>query len=328
MSLPKFEFLRVKSLQEGLERLSQYKDEARVLAGGTDLLVSMKQRLIVSPVILSIQNLSELNFIDYQENSKLRIGALTPIHSIRVSKLINTRYPILAQAARQIGSIQLSHMGTLGGNLCLDTRCWYYNLPLFLRKARPFCLKMGGNICNIITKSKKCFAVYSGDLAPTLIALGADIKLLSTRGERIVPLHDFYTGDGKKPTIIESDEILAEVQVRFSSSNYGAYLKYRLRSGIDFPLASAAVVLEKENGIFSGAKIVLGAIDSRPIALEEIEKVFVGKKIDDDMVEIASQEAYRKARPVNNVASTPATRRNMVKILVNRAFENALKFSL
>lgn len=325
MGLPKFEYFKVKTLHEGLELLSQYKDKARVFAGGTALLTSMKQGLIAPQVIVSIGSLLELNFIDCRDNADMRIGSVTSIHSIKISKPIMERYPILAQSARQIGSIQLSHMGTLGGNLCLDTRCWYYNQPLYLRKARPFCLKMGGDVCNVLKKGDKCFAIYSGDMAPALIALGAQIKLLSIRGERIIPLRDFYTGNGTMPNVMVSDELLTEVRVPFSFSKSGAYLKYRLRNGIDFPLASVAVVLRVEDGICKEVKMVLGAVDSRPVEVEGVGRIFEGKKIDDDLIEIASQEANRKARPVSNAASTPETRRNMVKLLARRAIKKGLK---
>lgn len=324
--MQKFEFFSAKTLKEGLEILHLYKSKARILAGGTGILPLMKQTLIVPQVIISIRGFSELDYINCEENGDINIGALTSIYSIRTSKLIKKRFPILVEAAKQIGSIQLSHMGTLGGNLCLDTRCWYYNQPLYLRKARPLCLKMGGNICHISKKGDRCFAVFSSDMPPSLITLGAEVKLLSIRGERKIHLRDFYTGNGTAPNGLASDEILTEVHIPCTFLN-GAYLKYRMRRGLDFPLAGVAVGLKIENGMCKEAKMVLGGVESGPIEVKEVSRIFTGREIDKDLIEIVSQEAYKKSLPVSNAASTPSVRRNMVKTLVKRAIENALSIS-
>jgi 4-hydroxybenzoyl-CoA reductase subunit beta len=290
----------------------------------------MKQGIFTPKYLVHLGALPDLDKITFDEQSGLRIGALTKLHSIEKDPIILKRYPVIGQAAKAVGSAQLRQMGTLAGNLCLDTRCHYYNQSDYWRKCMPTCLKMGGEKCNAVGGGKKCFAVFSGDVAPALIALGAKIKIISAGGERILPLTDLYTGDGAKPHAIKPDEILVGVEVPAIPSTASAiYLKYRIRKSIDFPLASVATMLtlEEKEKTCREAKVVIGAVGMKPQEVNGIGKLLNGKKIADSLIEEASELAYKAAKPIANIgdsSSGPSYRKRMIKHLVMRSLQQYL----
>ena len=266
--------------------------------------------------------------IEFDEGLGLRIGALVRLHSLEKDPLIRERYPMIAQAAEVVGSVQLRQMGTVGGNLSLDTRCYYYNQSDFWRKCRPTCIKMGGEICNAVGGGKRCFAVFSGDLAPVLMALGTKIKLSSVKGERTLSLSDYYTGDGAKPLAIKPEEVVTGVEVpALPKEAFGCYLKYRIRKSIDFPLAAvgALIALEGREGVCREVRVVIGAVGTRPEEVKVIGELLRGKKVSEALMDEASEMAFKAARPIANAASTPTYRKKMIKILVGRALRQAMQ---
>jgi 4-hydroxybenzoyl-CoA reductase subunit beta len=327
MRLPRFQFLEPRNLEEATCMLGEHGDGCKIIGGGTDLLPSMKQGIFKPTVLLSLEKIPNLGGLEFDPQGGLRMGSLVKIRNLETDSLVFQLYPMIRQAAHVLASPQLRYMGTVGGNLSLDTRCYYYNQSQSWRKSRPRCVKMGGEVCNAIGGGKKCFAVFSGDLAPALMALGASVKLLSHRGERTLPLRDYYSGNGAKPLAKEPDEILSSVEVPPPPEGaYTTYLKYRIRKSIDFPLASLAAVLRvgREDKVCHEAKLVIGGVATRPQELKEVGEALKGERIEEGVIEDASQLGFRAAKPVANIASSPEYRRMMIKKFVQRALQEAL----
>lgn len=325
MRLPRFQYVEPRSIKEAADFLNDHGLESKIIAGGTDLLPSMKQQIFRPKYLLNLCSLPDLDRMEFEEGTGLRMGALVRLRTLETDRLIREQYPVIAQAAEAVGSVQLRHMGTIGGNLSLDTRCTYYNQSNFWRSCRPKCIKMGGDICNAIGGGKKCFAIFSGDLAPALIACQAKIRLVSSSGERVLPLGELYTGNGAKPLATKPEEFLASIEVPAPEKNaYTAYLKYRIRKSIDFPLVSVASVLVMDkNKLCREARVVISAVGSRPEEVTAVRDLVSGKKLDGTLIGEAGELAFKMARPVANTASTPSYRKKMVKILVERALKQA-----
>jgi 4-hydroxybenzoyl-CoA reductase subunit beta len=220
----------------------------------------------------------------------------------------------------------IRHEATIGGNLCLDTRCIYYNQSEFWRSSLKACFKRGGDVCHAVEKGRRCQAVYQGDLAPVLIALGAELKIASAKGERVIPLAEFFTGRGEKPNILKPDEILVEVRIPPSGhAAAGAYEKLRVREGLDFPMAGVAVMVKRTpSGTIEQAKIVLGAVGSSPTEVPKAATLLEGHKLTDDLLQSVSREAMDRVQPVENLAINASYRKRMVGVLVKRALRRAL----
>jgi 4-hydroxybenzoyl-CoA reductase subunit beta len=326
MRLPRFRYLEPRSLEEAVAFLGEHGNQCKIIGGGTDLLPSMKQGIFKPAVLLSPEKIPDLDKLEWDDLGGLRLGPLVRIRTLETDPRILQRYPMVHQAARVLASPQLRFMGTVGGNLSLDTRCYYYNQSDSWRKSRPRCIKMGGEVCNAIGGGKKCFAVFSSDLAPVFVALEARVKLLSQRGERTLPLYDYYSGNGAKPIFKEPDEMLVSVEIPPPPEGvYTTYLKYRIRKSIDFPLASLAAVLsvDKEEKVCRKAKIVIGGVGSRPQEVKEISRLLAGKKVDEAMIADSADLGFKAARPVANQASSPEYRRLMIKFLVKKALKQA-----
>jgi len=328
MRLPDFEYVESNSIQKAVLFLKDHGEESKINAGGTDLLPSMKQGLFTPKYLVNLGNIQDLDSIEFDEETGLEIGALVRLRTLEEDPLIKDRYPSIREAVSVIAAGQLRQMGTVGGNLCLDTRCWYYNQTDFWRSCRPTCLKMGGDTCNAIGGGKKCFAVFSGDLAPALIALDAKVIILSPKGERTIDLNDLYTGDGARPVSLGPDEVLIRIEVPpVKPDVFSVYMKYRIRKAVDFPLAGVAakIDIDKKDKICREAKVVINGVGSRPQILEGISKRLEGNKLGNQLIADASEMAFKAAKPVANAAGSPSYRRLMIKIFVKKALEQALE---
>ena len=322
--LPKFEYLSPTTIEEACRALDQYGPEGRIMAGGTDIIAAAKLRNIQLTYIISLKGIDGLKGITYQEEEGLKIGAMTPLYQVRKDPFIREHYQALAQAAAVVGSPQIQRMGTLGGNLCLNTRCFFYNQSSSWRRHRPVCLKMGGDICHVVSKGKKCYAVFSADTPPALIALGAKVRLVSSRGTRWVQLKDLYTGDGKEPIALHPNEILTEIQLPPVADQASTYLKYRMRKAIDFPLVGVAAKIVwdgRRDRTCLQARIILNALGPAPIEVPEAEALLIGALSDQEVIRKAAETARRISRPVANTDSTPAYRREMAGILTQKALK-------
>lgn len=321
MRLPKMDHVIPSTVKEACSLLGQYKGEAKVLAGGTDLLVACKLRNIKPVLLISLKRIQELKGITYQEAAGIRIGPMTSLSEMRYHPDILRHYPALSQAAAAIGTPQLREMGTVGGNLCLNTRCLYYNQSDMWRRSREVCFKMGGEICHVIPKGKKCYATFSGDLAPVLIALHAKVRLTSCSGERVIPVEDLYSGNGKDPLSLKADEVLTEITV--PSPKHGqrsAYLKYRLRRAICFPLVGVGVSVHLgSDSICTDCRVVLTGVGPQPIIVPQVETLSKGEPLTSERIDQIAEKAAHAGNPVANTSvSTPAYRRKMAGILTRR----------
>ncbi|MEW5725903.1 MAG: FAD binding domain-containing protein, partial [Thermodesulfobacteriota bacterium] len=239
MRLPKFEYVEPKSLDEASAILAA-DSAARLLAGGTDLLVNMKHRVDQPAKLVNLKRLPGLDYVR-MENGETRIGALTSLKKLSANAQVAGRLPALAQAAARVGAYHHQTMGTVGGNLCQQTRCKHYNQSRWWRSAKPPCLKTGGEVCHVVDNRETCYSTYCGDLAPALLVLGAEVVLHGAAGVRRVPLGDIFSGQGLAPFRLARGEILAEVIVPGRSHGEDSrYLKFARRGGLDFPIVGAA----------------------------------------------------------------------------------------
>jgi 4-hydroxybenzoyl-CoA reductase subunit beta len=322
MRLPKMDHCAPTTVAEAISFLDKHGAEAEVLAGGTDLVAACKLRNIRPDLLVSLAGIPELKGIRFQEGEGLRIGAMTSLYSVRYDTSVLHHYPALSQAAAAVGTVQLQYMGTLGGNLCLNTRCIFYNQSDAWRRSREVCFKMGGELCHVVAKGKKCYAVFSADTVPALIALGARVKLISSSGERVISAKQLYTGDGKEPIAVKSDELLTEIRIpQPVGRQESTYFKYRLRGSIDFPLVGVAARMDANgDGTCTDCSVVLNAVGSAPVEVPGVGGLLKGKALTTDLVDQVAEKAIKSAHPVANTAgSTPAYRRKMAGTLTRRA---------
>jgi 4-hydroxybenzoyl-CoA reductase subunit beta len=326
MRLPEFELIQPHSLQEACSILGEHNGKAAILAGGTALIVGLRYRLRKPAVVIDLKGLAALGYVAQSESGGLAIGSMVTLETLEKSPLVLNEYASLAEAAQLVAVPPIRHGATIGGNLCLDSRCLYYNQSESWRNGLKACFKRGGDICHAVEKGRRCQAVYQGDLGPILIALGAEVKIVSAKGEKIIPLAQFFTGRGEKPNVLKSDEILVEVRIPASGPGAaGAYEKLRVREGMDFPLAGVAVMVKRNrSGTIEQAKVVIGAVGSSPIEVPKAAGLLEGQKPTDDLLESVSREVVDRAQPVGNLAMNANYRRKMVGVLAKRALRRAL----
>ena len=266
MSLPPFEVLRPWNLDAAVATLGRFGLDVKLVAGGTDLIPSMNQGLFAPKILLDLKGLRDLRFIRFDPERGLTVGAVTTISALTDSPVIARHFPVLHAAARNVASPLLRNMGTVGGNLCLDTRCLYYNQSAFWRQSLGGCIKNEGTLCHVAPGGDKCWAAFSGDAAPALLVLGASVRLASPRGWREVALTDFYANDGLVHINKAHDEIVTSIHVPAASAGWsGAYKKLRIRHSIDYPLAGVAVAMQKDgDGTCVQARVALTAVNPAP----------------------------------------------------------------
>jgi len=324
LSLPEFKLLRPRTVAEAIELLTKHAPDVQVIAGGTDLIPSLRQKLFAPRYVLDLRGLRELRGIRPQAGNGAEIGALTTLTDIERSDFLRQHYPVLAEAAATVASPILRNMGTLGGNICLDTRCLWYNQSLTWRKGCGFCIKKDGNICHVAPGGDTCWAVFSGDTPPALLCLEAEIEIAGAAGTRRLPLRDFYTGVGDNYRKLEKNELVTRILLPQSSADWrGAYRKLRIRGSIDYPLAGVAVVLRRSNGHVEDARIALTAVNAAPVLVKGIREVFSGQALDEAVAEKAAELAARTAKPLTTSALTPEYRREMIRVFTRRALMQA-----
>lgn len=327
MSLPEFALARPASLAAALRVLAQHGPEAMIIAGGTDVVPNLNMRLFTPRVLLDIKGIGELKGIDWSPQRGLRIGALTSLTEIVESPLIREKFGVLAEAAAVVASPLQRNMATIGGNLCLETRCLWYNQSYFWRKACGFCLKKDGDVCHVAPGGKRCWAVWSGDSAPALLTLDAEIEIAGPRGDRRLPLKDFYRNDGMERIALEKDEVLTAVHLPAETAGLrGRYLKLRVRNSIDYPLAGVAVAMKTDDyGTCLEARVALTAVNPAPRLVERAADLLVGSKLDPERLEELAHEVIRTAKPLTTSVSTPEYRREMIRVFTKRAVAQCWK---
>ena len=318
LRLPELNILTPGTLNEALACLQQ--EGATLVAGGTDLYPNLKRRQVDFGVLVSLSKVASLRGISGDPASGMVIGAMTTLMEIVEHPQIMTSYPALARAAYLVSTPQLRNNGTLGGNVCLDTRCTYYNQSAHWRQALGYCLKACGSICQAAPKSPRCFAVSSADTVPVLVALGARLMLTGPDGERELPILDFYRRDGIRYLTRKPGEIVTAIVLPPAGTLKMAYLKMRRRNSIDFPVAGVAVVLEVDaEKKVTQARIVLGALESTPILLEQAAELMLGNELTGEVIDQVAELAFKAARPIDNTDMTPGYRKQMARVLTARA---------
>ena len=320
MSLPQFKLLRPRRVDEALEHLAKHGPNLRVLAGGTDLIPSMRQKLFEPEYILDLRGITELRGIKPLADGGAEVGALTTIRAVERSEFLRQYYHVLTEAAATVASPVLRNMGTIGGNICLDTRCLWYNQSLTWRKGCGFCIKKDGDLCHVAPGGTKCWAAFSGDTPPALLCLNAEIEIASPKGTRRLPLVDFYTGTGDNYRRLQPDEILTRVFLPASSGGYnGVYRKLRVRGSIDYPLAGVAVVMKRSNGHIADARVGITAVNPAPLMVKGATQLLAGKAIDEELAAAVGDLAAASAKPLTTSALTPEYRREMIRVFTKRA---------
>jgi 4-hydroxybenzoyl-CoA reductase subunit beta len=330
MSVPNLAAARVarpRTVEEAVKILHDAGPEAMILAGGTDVVPNLQMKLFAPRVLVDIKAIAELHGIAQVEDGALRIGALTTLAEIERSVAVKMKYAVLASAVKTIAGPLQRNMGTLGGNLCLETRCVWYNQSEFWRESLGGCLKKDGNVCHVAPGGKRCWAVWSGDSAPALLTLDAEIEIAGPRGLRRLPLAEFYRNDGMDRIALDRGEILtAAILPAHMAGRRGIYNKLRIRNSIDYPLAGVAVSLALgADAVCRDARIAINAVNPAPLLLRDAAAELVGKKYSAELADGAAQAAIRTGKPLTTSSSTPVYRREILRVFTRRALEETWK---
>jgi 4-hydroxybenzoyl-CoA reductase subunit beta len=321
LRLPPFTYLAPRSLDEAVDIIAAQKPNAFMLvAGGTDVYPNMKRQQYEPKTLVGLRQLRALHRSTGTAQHGLSIGAGMTLTQISEHREIVTGYPALATAAGLVSTPQLRNMGTLGGNLCVDTRCNYYNQTYWWREAIGFCLKKDGHTCWVAPGSARCWAVSSSDTAPVLIALNAQVRLVGPAGERTMPVHDLYCDDGMRYLGKRHDEIVTHILLPPVAAGLAMrYVKIRRRGAFDFPILGVAVALcMDEAGFCIAARVVLGAVASAPLLASQAAAALVGKRLTPEVIDAAAQAAFQPAKPLDNTDLTLSYRKKMVRVHVAR----------
>ena len=280
----------------------------------------MRQKLFEPEYMLDLRGVGEMRGIKPLSDGGVEIGALTTLRTIERLDVLRQHFPVLTEAAATVASPVLRNMGTIGGNICLDTRCLWYNQSLTWRKGCGFCIKKDGDLCHVAPGGTKCWAAFSGDTPPALLCLNAEIEIASPAGIRRIPLQDFYTGLGDNYRKLQANELVTRVFVPASSAGYtGLYRKLRVRGSIDYPLAGVAVVMRRSNGHVADARIGITAVNPAPMLVPGASDLLAGKSIDENLAGAAGDLAAKISKPLTTSALTPEYRREMIRVFTKRA---------
>lgn len=320
MTLPDFHLLRPRTVQEAVKLLEKHAPDVQMIAGGTDLIPSLKQRLFTPKYVMDIRGIESMCGIRAVPGAGVEIGALTTISNIEDSGFLQRNYSVLHHAAVTVASPVLRNMGTLGGNLCLDTRCLWYNQSLQWRKTCGFCLKKDGSQCHVAPGSDVCWAVFSGDTAPALLCLDAELEVAGPNGFRRTPITQFYGNDGIAHLRMQRYEMLTRVLLPESSAGWkGSYQKLRVRGSIDYPLAGVAVALKLSRGMVEQARVAITGVNPAPLLVPSVEHALVGRAMNDHYAQVVAELAAQTAKPLTTSMLTPEYRREMVRVFAKRA---------
>lgn len=320
MRLPKFDYRRPESVQEACAILLE-QPSARVLAGGTDLLVNMKHKVETPPTIVSLTAVPNLNYVR-KENGVVRIGALTPLKRVYGDTFVAQKLPALAIAAASVGSYHHQTMGTIGGNLCQQTRCKYFNQSAWWRSSRPICFKAGGDMCHVAKKEHVCYSTYCGDVAPALLALNAEVVLSGKEGSRQVPLESIYSGEGKTALNLGVGAILTELVISGQAAEgFSTYKKFANRGSIDFPIVGAAFWTSKATG---ESRVALTAVDRKPVRARQLEDFMKGKQLGKEVIEAVDGLVAKETRLMMSSIDSLSHKRQLMGQLVRKAINEAM----
>jgi 4-hydroxybenzoyl-CoA reductase subunit beta len=325
LRLPPFRYLAPTSLREAAHLLAEEGERAMLVAGGTDLYPNMKRRQFTPPVLIGLRGIARLKHISGTPEQGLRIGAMVTLTTLAEHPMIQQYYTALSTATGSISTPQLRNMGTIGGNLLLDTRCNYYDQTEFWRHSIGYCMKKDGEICLVAPGSPRCWAISSADSAPVLVSLNAQVRLVSERGERIIPVRELFRDDGMRPYTRQQDEILVEVLLPPADGWQSVYMKLRRRGSFDFPILGVAAALRlAEDQTVQEARLVLGAVASHPVEVSEAS-LLVGQRLAPDVISQVATLAAKRAKPLDNADLTINYRKQVTPVYVRRALAQFVK---
>jgi len=335
LRLPPFAYHEPTTLAQALKLKAEAGEAGMFIAGGTDLLPNMKRRHQEPEVVISLGRIKKLYGVRGKGKGEVGkgtgekgkgkrekgvvVGAMVTLTELAGHRRIRKEYPALAHAAKLVSTPQLRNMGTFGGNLCLDTRCNYYNQSYEWRKAIDFCMKKEGEICWVAPSSPRCWAVNSSDTAPAVVALNAQLTLVGPEGERMISARQFYRDDGIDYLNKRPDEILTEVNLPPSDGWDATYWKLRRRGSFDFPVLGVAAWVRWDGDVVADARVVLGAVASYPVEMTAAAEAIIGTKLEDDAVAAAAELAYKPTKPMDNTDHGLAWRKDMTRNYVSGA---------
>jgi 4-hydroxybenzoyl-CoA reductase subunit beta len=318
LRLPPFRYAAPGTAQDAARLLADYGPDAMPVAGGTDLFPNMKRRQFTPRVVVALRGLDEARGV--RVNGGLDLGAMTTLTEVTDHPVVRDRWPAIARAAGLVSSPPLRNAGTIGGNLCVDTRCNYYNQTEFWRASIGYCMKKDGHVCLVAPGSDVCWALSSSDTAPVMIALGAEVTLVGPVAERRIAVRDLYGPDGIAYLTKRAEEILTRIHVPDRTGWAMTYRKVRRRGSIDFPILGVAAAVRWGAGrVVEEAHIVLGAVHTGPVVATDAEAFLRGRTLDAETIEMAAGVAYKPAKPLDNADLSYAWRKRMARVEVARA---------
>ncbi len=323
LRLPTFQYHQPKTAAAAVALVAEHAPNARFVAGGTDLYPNMKRRHQNAAHVVSLAHIADLHGIEGDgADGSLSIGAMTTLREIEQHPKILAQYPAVAHVVSLISSPLLRNMGTIGGNLLLDTRCTYYNQTEEWRESIDFCMKERGPICWVAPSSPRCYAVQSSDSVPLLSAIGAEVTFLSATGERRVRVDDMFLDDGIDYVEKQPGELLTRVHLPAIGSWTASYRKLRRRGSIDFPILGVGAWVQMEGGVITAAKIRIGGVASMAIAATETESALIGKTPTDENLRAAAALSYKPSHTMDNTDGEVSYRKKMTPVYVRRALED------
>lgn len=321
MHLDPFELHRPTSVEETVRLAGEWPGKFDYLAGGTDLLPNYKMHINLRPHLISLDAVPEL-----AGHSLDRIGAMERLANLEEDPAFLASYPSVADAVREVATPLVRASGTVGGNLLVETRCFFFNQSYFWRESLGFCLKADGDRCHVVPQKERCYATFSGDLAPALLVLDAEVELAGPEGRRRIPLSDFYDakGDGIRRLTTRPGELLVAVHLpRESRSLRGRYRKLRVRPSFDFPELGVAVAGAWDDHRVDSLALAMGGVETYPRRFDDLTRSLVGETLSEDRVRDLAEAVTRAVRPVHNTFLLPDYRRRMVGVFVRRAIAEA-----
>jgi 4-hydroxybenzoyl-CoA reductase subunit beta len=317
--MPEFNTARPTTMAEALA-IRAAEPGARFLGGGTDLIPNIRRGIVAPPKVIDLNGIAEMRNIEPLDGG-LRIGAAVTLAELVADQRVRAAYAGLTEAAGGVAANTHREVGTVGGNLCLDTRCVFYNQSEWWRRSNDYCLKSRGEVCHVAPKGNHCFAAFSGDLAPALIVLNAEVEIASSTGNKVVPLTTIYRDDGVDYLLLEADEMIAAVRVPALGAGFKTgYAKSQVRSAIDFPLAGVAVALRRQGADIAELRVALTGTNSMPLSLEGTEGL-TGAPLDDAVLGGLDELIRKQIQPMNSTFSPPGYRRRVVAKLTRSVIQ-------
>jgi len=323
--MPEFDVLQPATVEEAVAMRAEHQN-ARFLSGGTDIIPNIRRGIVEPEALINLAGIEELKSIDVAGDGNLRIGAGVTLATLEADVAVRSFHAAISKAASEVAASSHRNAATVGGNLCLDTRCVYYNQSEWWRKSNDYCLKYRGEICHVAPKSKRCFAAFSGDVAPAMMIFGATVDLVGPNGRRTVPLPDIYQPDGAAYLLIDKDEILVAANVPANDGWTTGYGKVRVRNSIEFPLAGIAMALKRNGGTVQDLRVAVTGLDSEPLLLDGADAL-IGRALDDAALEDLAGLLPKQIQPMTSTFTPPGYRRrvsaNLIKSLARELFAEA-----